>query len=155
MPKIEKTPHSKNRKLEWLISNKWKKHVIERRAWEHKSKGIIITEEVYRWGSYVIETEINVPPVFRFTYYPDNVNKIKGLNMKATGYKSSLIELIDGCDMQIAWFNGVSEKEKDDLLEALEIDSFDAWGKLGWVEKGEAEVWFIGDIDVQPFKIHK
>lgn len=133
---------------EWLVNTRWKKYIIVRDIWEHKDKGKIISEELFRSGTYAVKTEGDEPPVFHKIPYPGFNGKVMGIIMEKCGYPVELIALDDGVDMDFTWPDSMTKEEKEEMREVWEDDYFDAWELRGWRRIDSCETWFLDDLDI-------
>lgn len=127
----------------WKVSTVDKKNVFEHELWQ-KDDFVIRRITGFRWGTVLIETEDDNPPVLDQTDGPG----ADGVDMYNTDYNWELDNLSDGWYEDFIWPDDMEEEERDRLLELWEEDSYGGWEEEGWVQY-ETECWFHGPLDIE------
>ena len=127
----------------WTVSTTEKKNVFEHELWE-KDDYVIRRVTGFRWGTVLIETEDDNPPVLDQTDGPG----ADGVDMYNTDYNWELDSLNDGWYEDFIWPDDMDEEERDRLLALWEEDSYGGWEEEGWVQY-ETECWFHGPLEIE------
>lgn len=122
----------------WKVSTEHKKCVFEHEIWQ-KDDLIIRRVTGFRWGTVLVKTEGDEPPVFEET---DD-----GIDMYNTDYECELDSLDDGWFEDFIWPDNLSEEEQERLLSIWEEDYYSGWEGEGWVQT-ETECYFHGPLEI-------
>lgn len=127
----------------WTVSTEHKKSVFEHELWQ-KDDWVIRRITGYRWGTYLIETDDDNPPVLDQTDGPS----ADGVDMNNTEYNYDLDNLSDGWYEDFIWPDEMPEEEQDRLLAIWEEDGYGGWEEEGW-DQYDTEVWFHGPLLIE------
>ena len=127
----------------WRVSTLDKKNVFEHELWQ-KDDFVIRRVTGFRWGTVLIETDDDNPPVLDQLDGPG----ADGVDMYNTDYNWELDNLSDGWYEDFIWPDDMEEEERDRLLALWEEDSYGGWEEEGWVQY-ETECWFHGSLDIE------
>lgn len=114
----------------WKVSTVDKKSVQEIETWTKDGKRLEI-QTGFRWGSWIVETSDDNPPVFEFgedgtidmySYYEGNIESIE------------LDYLDDGCWLEWEFSDNISEEEQEQIIEGWDEDSYDYLESNGWLQ---------------------
>ena len=130
----------------WNVATKQKKSAFEHELWR---KGDMVIRRVvgYRWGSIILETESDQPPVLVQTDGPS----ADGVDVYNTGHTYEFDSLDDSWYEDIIWPDDMPEEERDRLLQVWEDDFFRGWEEEGW-EQYELELWFHGPLEITEYE---
>lgn len=126
----------------WKVSTEDKKSVYEHELWQ-KDDWVIRRVTGFRWGTVLIETDGDNPPVLDQTDGPG----ADGVDMYNTDYNWELDNLSDGWYEDFIWPDEMPEEERDRLLELWEEDGYGGWEEDGW-DAYETECWFHGPLEI-------
>ncbi len=116
---------------EWTVSTKEKKSVEEHEIWV-KDGSTLTVKTGFRWGSWKVTTEDDRQPVF-----PD-----EEFNIYDTEYDVELINLDDGCWVEIEFSDDIDQEERTRLEILIEDESTGVLADEGWsMYDGECWVW--------------
>jgi hypothetical protein len=133
----------------WKVSTQDKKSVYEHELWQ-KDDWVIRRVTGFRWGTVLIETDGDDPPVLDQTDGPG----ADGVDMYNTEYNWELDNLSDGWYEDFIWPDDMEEEERDRLLELWEEDGYGGWEEDGW-DAYETECWFHGPLEIVPNENNK
>ena len=126
----------------WRIATVQKKSAVEREFWVHSDKGwTVVRENVYRWGTILVETEDHNPPDI-------DLENAHGIDMYSTDYNYELDSLDDGCWADWEFPDDMPDEEREKVIEGFDEDSYDYMESNGWYND-ETEVWFHGPLEMQ------
>ena len=126
----------------WTVSTEDKKSVFEHELWQ-KDDMVIRRITGFRWGTVLIETDGDNPPVLDQTDGPG----ADGVDMYNTDYNWELDNLSDGWYEDFIWPDEMPEEERDRLLALWEEDGYGGWEEDGW-DAYETECWFHGPLEI-------
>ena len=126
----------------WKVSTKEKKNVFEHELWQ-KDDMVIRRVNGFRWGTILIETEDDNPPVLEQTDGPG----ADAVDMYNTEYNYELDSLDDGWYGDVIWPDDMPDEERERLEELWEEDYYAGWEEDGW-EHYETECWFHGTLEI-------
>lgn len=126
----------------WKVSTVQKKNVYEHELWQ-KDDMVIRRVTGFRWGTMLIETEDDSPPVLDQTDGPG----ADAVDMYNTEYNYELDMLDDGWYGDTIWPDDMPDDERERLEELWEEESYSGWEEDGWVQY-ETECWFHGPLEI-------
>lgn len=126
----------------WTVSTKQKKNVYEHELWQ-KDDMVIRRVSGFRWGTVLIETDDNNPPVLDQTDGPG----VDAVDMYNTEYNYELESLDDGWYGDIIWPDDMDDEERERLEILWDDDSYSGWEEDGWVQY-DTECWFHGPLEI-------
>ena len=127
----------------WTVSTEDKKSVFEHELWQ-KDDWVIRRITGFRWGTVLIQTEDDNPPVLDQTDGPG----ADGVDMYNTEYNYELDTLSDGWFEDIIFPDDMPEEEQERLQEFLdENGSYALEDEEGW-SLSDTEVWVWGPLVV-------
>ncbi len=129
----------------WNVSTQEKKNVFEHELYQ-KDDWVIRRITGFRWGTVLIETEDDNPPVLNQTDGPG----ADAVDMYNTEYNYELNTLSDGWFEDIIFPDDMPEEERDRLMSLIdELDIYEALEiEEGWSQY-ETECWFHGPLDIE------
>ena len=133
----------------WTVSTEHKKSAFEHELWQ-KDDMVIRRVTGFRWGTVLVETDDDNPPVLDQTDGPG----ADGVDMYNTEYNYELDNLSDGWYEDFIWPDDMPEEEQDRLLAIWEEDYYGGWEEEGW-EQYDTEVWFHGPLQIQRYEEEK
>jgi len=132
----------------WIVKTAEKKCVEEHELWQ--KDGMVIRRITgFRWGTWVVETNDDEPPVLNqdsgpggdainmYDYFDENVESIE-LDM-----------LDDGWYADVIYPDDMSAEEIERLEQLWDEESYSSWEDDGWVNY-ETECWASGPFDIDP-----
>ncbi len=126
----------------WTVSTKEKKNVFEHELWQ-KDDWVIRRINGYRWGTILVETEGDEPPVLD----QDSGPGADAVNMYDLEYNYELDSLDDGWYGDVIWPDDMPEEERDRLEAIWDEDWSAGWEEEGW-DQYETECWFHGPLEI-------
>jgi hypothetical protein len=127
----------------WKVCTEEKKNVFEHELWV-KDDFVIRRITGFRWGTFLVETEDDNPPVLDQTDGPG----ADAVDMYNTEYNYELDLLDDGWLEDFVWPDDMEEEERDRLLALWEEDGTWAWESDGWSQY-DNECWFHGPLAIE------
>lgn len=127
----------------WQVSTQDKKSVFEHELYQ-KDEWVIRRISGFRWGTVLIETDGNTPPVLDQNDGPS----ADAVDMYNTDYNYELDTLSDGWFEDFVWPDDMPEEERERLLELWEEEGSWGWESEGW-DHYETECWFHGPLDIE------
>ena len=127
----------------WKVSTQDKKNVFEHELWQ-KDDFVIRRITGFRWGTVLIETEDDNPPVLDQTDGPG----ADAVDMYNTEYNYDLDNLSDGWYGDVIYPDDMPEDEQERLEQLWEDESYSGWEEEGWIQY-ETECWFHGPLDIE------
>lgn len=128
----------------WKVSTTEKKNVFEHELYQ-KDEWVIRRVTCFRWGSVMIETEDNNPPILSQTDGPG----ADAVNMYSTEYNYDLDMLSDGCSEDYIWPDDMPDQERDRLMELIdELGVYEALEDEEGYELYDTECWFHGPLEI-------
>lgn len=106
----------------WTLKTLYKKSAIEKQYW-YKDGNIVIRYEGYRWGEFYCESDEQ--PIVES-------DEDGEYNLSESDYDWELVSLDDGCWVEWAFPDNMSEEEQATIEAAWEEDYFDGLEELGW-----------------------
>lgn len=128
----------------WKVSTVDKKSVQEIATWTKDGKELEI-QTGFRWGSWIVETSDDNPPVFEFDgdgiidmydYYKGNIVSIE------------LDCLDDGCWLEWEFSDNISEEEQEEIIEGWDEDSYDYLESNDWLE-GDTQCQVFCELSIE------
>jgi hypothetical protein len=126
----------------WTVSTKEKKNVFEHELWQ-KDDWVIRRITGFRWGTILVETEGDEPPVLD----QDSGPGADAVNMYDTEYNYELDSLDDGWYGDVIWPDDMPEEERDRLEAIWDEDWSAGWEEEGW-DQYDTECWFHGPLEI-------
>jgi len=126
----------------WQVSTKQKKCVFEHELFQ-KDDWVIRRISGFRWGTILITTEDDNPPVFEQTDGPG----ADAVDMYNTDYDYELDSLDDGWYEDFIFPDDMSEEERERLEQLWEDDYYAGWEEDGW-DHYDTECWFHGPLEI-------
>lgn len=126
----------------WTVSTKDKKQVFEHELWQ-KDDWVIRRIYGYRWGTILVETEGDEPPVLD----QDSGPGADAVNMYDLDYNYDLDSLDDGWYGDVVWPDDMPEEERDRLEAIWDEDWSAGWEEEGW-DQYDTECWFHGPLEI-------
>ena len=126
----------------WTVSTKEKKQVFEHELWQ-KDDWVIRRISGFRWGTILVETDGDDPPVLD----QDSGPGADAVNMYETEYNYELVSLDDGWYGDVIWPDDMPEEERERLEEIWDEDWSAGWEQEGW-DHYDTECWFHGPLEV-------
>ena len=126
----------------WEVSTEHKKCVFEHELWE-KDDFVIRRITGFRWGTVLITTKDDTPPVLEQTDGPG----ADAVDMYNTDYDYELDSLDDGWYEDFVWPDDMEEEERERLLALWEDENYAGWEEEGWIQY-ETECWFHGPLSI-------
>lgn len=138
----------------WKVSPYYKKSCEEH---EHYTKDgmTIIRRTGFRGAAFIVETNDNNPPEFRFNYVPGGDGKLDSIDMYNCSQNNienvELDTMWDGCWEDIDWPENMDEKEQERLQELIEeegdiynvLENQEDWSQC------ETQAWIWGPILIE------
>lgn len=132
----------------WLVKTAEKKSVEEHELWQ-KGDQVIRRITGFRWGTWVVETNDDEPPVLNqndgpganavnmYDYFDENVENIE------------LDSLDDGWYADVIYPDDMDPAEIERLEALWEEESYSSWEEDDW-DNYETECWASGALEVEP-----
>ncbi len=126
----------------WKVSTTEKKCVFEHELWQ-KDDWVIRRITGFRWGTILVETDDDNPPVLE----QDSGPGADAVDMYNTEYNYELDSLDDGWYGDVIWPDDMPEEERDRLEEIWDEDWSAGWENEGW-DQYDTECWFHGPLEI-------
>ncbi len=127
----------------WKVSTTEKKCVFEHELWQ-KDDWVIRRITGFRWGTILVETEDDNPPVLD----QDSGPSADAVDMYCTEYNYELDSLDDGWYGDVIWPDDMPEEERERLEEIWDEDWSAGWENEGW-DQYDTECWFHGPLSIE------
>lgn len=132
------------------VSNYYKK-TVEEHEYFMKDGMVIVRRTGYRGGVFIVETNDDHPPNFKFDYVPGGDGKKDSINFydcSENNIESSELDTLwDGCWEDIEFPDNMDESEQERLQELIEEEGFYEVleEKEGW-QNISTDAWMWGPI---------
>ena len=128
----------------WKVSTTEKKSCEEREIWTKDGKTITRING-FRWGTFSVETSDDEAPEGITEENEDGVDMYNG----DLGDNVEQVELVS---MDDGWygdyeFDGFTDEEQEEILEAMEDDYYDYLENNGWYND-ETQAWLSGPLEI-------